>query len=130
MQRKPTLRKFAVVSPVYEVGGINEPPETTCDYVVVDAPTKRVAKVAGLREMRQKFPYGYWWGSTPGSPFAGLTVHEVCPHELPLDEAQAGWCQECGGPGPCHEPLEDDVFGTRFCTLLGGHAEDHSDDAT
>lgn len=130
MTQNPSLRHFAVMSPVYESGGYSEPPETTCDYVVVDAPTKKAAVVAGLREMR-KHPSMEWHRDNwPGSPFRGLKAIEICPHEIPLDEAQIGWCQECGGPGPCHEPMSDDVFGTIFCTLLGGHEGEHSDDAT
>lgn len=118
------LRHFAVMSPAYDSGGYNEPPETGVDWVTVDAPNKRLAKAAGLREMRKKFPWGYWSGSI--NPFEGLTVLEICPHDMDLKEAQAGWCEECGGPGPCDaDKVTEDPWDQRFCDLLRGHDGEH-----
>lgn len=119
-------RHFAVMSPVYEDNYYYyEPPETGVDWVTVDAPNKRLAKAAGLKKMRKEYPHGYWSGSN--NPFDGLIVMEICPHDMDLVEANVGWCQECGGPGPCNEPVSEDVWGLQMCGLLAGHPGPHEE---
>jgi hypothetical protein len=121
-----TNKHYAVMSPVYEDNYYyNEPPETVEDWVTVDAPNKRLAKAAGLKEMRRKFPHGYWSGRD--NPFVGLTVLEICPHDMDLKEAQAGWCEECGGPGPClADKTQEDPWDVSYCGLLKNHDGDHN----
>lgn len=72
-----------------------EPPEYTCDYVEVAAPTKRKALVAGVRALRAM---GSDWlldqQSDGASPFTGLKAESmVCEH---------GFCHHCE-PDICTE---------------------------
>ena len=113
------MRHYAVVSPVYEAGGFSEPSEPGSDYVEVDARTKREALVAGLRKMRADSRMQWWRDNAPGSPFRGLKAIEMCAHGMPLEEVVNGWCEDCGGPGPCPK---NDGWST-FCELLAGHPD-------
>lgn len=60
-----------------------DPPEYGADYVEVEAPNKRRAKVEAVRKMRQE---GMEWvsdqASDGASPFTGLKVLDLqCPHD-------------------------------------------------
>ena len=70
--------EWYVISPEFEVDGNElEPPEPTCDVTVVEAPTRRAAKVAAVRFWREERPHLGWVAIAKRdalSPYAGLRV--------------------------------------------------------
>lgn len=89
------MKHYTVCTPTYTdyghpYGEPPEPPETGADCVSVEAPNKRAAKIAAVREMRRQ---GMTWvedqTSDGASPFTGLVVYEEgCPHG-------SCWCDRC-----------------------------------
>lgn len=84
------MKRYYVISPEYgETIPILDdgtgPMEYGCDVVVVNARTKREAKIIGVKAMRKKQQGWFGWcGSEYGNPFAGIKVeiHE-CQHDIP-----------------------------------------------
>lgn len=71
------MPKWWVVTPVFETTAYGlEPPEIARDVVLVEADTKREAKVKGVRALRALSGRSYmnWWKDTSESPFKGLLV--------------------------------------------------------
>jgi len=75
----PTNKRWWVVSDEYTTyyGGAYEPDEEGRDVVLVEAPTKRKAKVVGLRAMRADSSCRWHRQNTDLCPFSGLTVEEA-----------------------------------------------------
>jgi hypothetical protein len=78
-----------------------DPPEYGCDVVSVDAPTKRQAKVEGVRKLRAiKSEWIQDAASDGVSPFTGLKVETTfCPHNVAchcdLKECTQKECAQC-----------------------------------
>jgi hypothetical protein len=101
------MTHYCVSTPeLYHGYGYDEPPEYFVEFVFVDAPDKRTAKIEAVRKMRET-PTNFVWITNGDNPFTGLRVEEPrCEH---------GWCycdicfadpnyDECG------ECLEDDEW--------------------
>ena len=70
--------EWYVISPEFEVDGNElEPPEPTCDVVLIDAPTKRLARVSAVRVWRHEHPHIGWVAIAKRdavNPYVGLRV--------------------------------------------------------
>lgn len=82
---------YDVVVPLLDDG--TGPSEPTCDAVCVDAPTKRTALVAGVRQLRAD---GSPWLQDAENPFVGLTAELAeCEHGVQLCCTNAPHCEVC-----------------------------------
>jgi hypothetical protein len=75
MSEERAAMRYYVVTPPYErySSSIYDPGEYGCDVVEVEAPTKKQAKVKGLRELRRT--HSHWIRDyCDGNPFKGLEV--------------------------------------------------------
>jgi hypothetical protein len=97
------MKHWWVITPEYgEVVAVLDdgsgPMEYQSDVVCVDAPTKRAAKVAGVRKLRDLFPGG-WLRYGDHNPFVGLRVEPAtCKHGViacDCERGQADYCEEC-----------------------------------
>jgi hypothetical protein len=82
------LTKWAVIGPEYgtviPVCDGTGPLEYGCDYVEVEAETKRAALVLGVRLLRRQ---PYLQNYSDENPFTGVRVEPLCP--------------DCNDDGPC-----------------------------
>lgn len=88
------MKRWYVVTPEFTemVTGWNLPeggyPETGCEVIEVEAPTKRAAKVAAVRQCRAKPHSGCWFRDVDGNPYVGLKVYSAEPEDYPSDEEE------------------------------------------
>ena len=84
------MKRWYVITPEFEVyGGEYEPPELARDVAEVEAPTRRAARVAAVREWRGTQPWAYWvtqQAALRKNPYADLSVE---PYEAEHQEPAA-----------------------------------------
>ena len=80
------LKRYVVISPIYEVTSMSwdppEPPDYGCDYIEVEAGNKQEAKIFAVKLWRAELKNKPWERRyidyyDDENPFANLTVKEI-----------------------------------------------------
>ena len=123
------MLRWYVITPEYEtVDRIlpdgSGPTEIGCDVVEVEAPTRRRAKIAGVRELRrQKSQWMRYQDIDRHSPFTGLQVEPfeegTCEHEYLLSCSPCGRVMDTAGDPPVCRSCGESHAGTPTCYMCG-----------
>lgn len=92
------MKHYNVITPDITSYYQDDPPEIWRDYVSVEAPNKRQAKVEAVRKFREK--NSQWARDNTENPFTGLVAEEFkCPHGF-------CWCDICANDPVFSECVE------------------------